>query len=544
MPEHSDLDRGLAAFAERRWDDACTALSRADRDAALPLDRLERLARAAALCGRDDDAFDALTRLYRGYLAAERPTDADELRAARTAFWHGYRLGSLHERGRSRAWLVRAAALTARHPGCVEQGYLLLPGIHHLLHIGDTEGAASAAAEAVTIGARHGDTELQALGTQLRGRALLGAGLLEAAVDAFGEAMLLAADDAVTELPRGLVYCSVLDGCQLAFAVERAREWADVLSVWALPQPQLLLFTGRCRVHRAELLTLGGTWQAALAEADAVLGSPRAEAGERGAASYQRAEVHRLRGDFAQAEAAYKLANEFGNDPQPGLALLRLAEGRADDAAAGIGRVLATTLNPLARARVLPAAVEIALARGATPEAAAAAAELEHIAASHPGTLLDTLAHQARGLLALAEGRAAEALPLLRAARHSWEELDAPYFAARLRASLGECLCALGDAEGARWEHAAAEAAFLQLGAAPDVARLRAYRPARDAITERELQVLRLAASGLTNKAIASELRLSTRTVDRHMSELLRRLGVPSRAAATAYAYEHGLLGR
>ncbi|AMB58549.1 helix-turn-helix transcriptional regulator [Microterricola viridarii] len=547
MPERTDLGAGLVAFAERRWDDACTLLGGAEAAAPLLLDQLEMLARAAALCGRDDEAFDALARTYHGYLAVEAPTDADELRAARAAFWLGYRLGSLHERGRSHAWLARSAELANRHPGAVEHGYLLLPGIHHLLHLGDAAGSAATAAEAVAIGFRHSDAELQALGTQLRGRALLADGLLDAAVDAFGEAMLLAADDSVTELPRGLVYCSVLDGCQQAFAVERAREWAEVLSDWALAQPQLLLFTGRCRVHRAELLCLGGAWQAALAEAETVIANPRAEAHELGAANYQRGEIYRLRGEFALAEVAYRDANDCGHDPHPGLALLRLAEGRADDAAAGIGRVLATTEQSLSRAQVLPAAIEIALTRGAIADAAALSAELDRIAQAHPSTLLETLAVQASGLLALADGRPADALPQLRRAQSAWVDLDSPYYVARVRTLLGECLSALGDGEGARWEQTAAEAALVRLGAAPDLARLRAGRPAADsrqyAITPRELQVLRLAASGLTNKAIATELQVSTRTVDRHMSELMRRIGVSSRVAATAYAYEHGLLG-
>ncbi|PPL14534.1 hypothetical protein GY24_16065, partial [Microterricola pindariensis] len=212
-PERADLGPGLTAFAERRWEDACTLLSDADRAQPLGATQLDLLARAAALCGRDETAFDALSRAYHRYLDAPEPTDADELRAAMAAFWLGYRLGSLHERGRSQAWLARAAVLAGRHDDCVERGYLLLPGIHHLLHSGDSAGAASAANAVVGIGLRHGDAALQALGTQLRGRALLDAGHRTAAVDAFGEAMLLAAGEGVSELPRGLVYCAVLDGC-------------------------------------------------------------------------------------------------------------------------------------------------------------------------------------------------------------------------------------------------------------------------------------------------------------------------------------------
>ncbi|PPL14060.1 hypothetical protein GY24_17255, partial [Microterricola pindariensis] len=236
-----------------------------------------------------------------------------------------------------------------------------------------------------------------------------------------------------------------LDGCQSAFALERAREWAAVLSAWALPQPQLSLFTGRCRVHRAELLQLSGTWQAALEEADTVSADPRAGQHERGAAGYQRAEVHRLRGEFREAEAAYKLAHECGVEPHPGLALLWLAQGRVNEAWAAVCRVLATTGPPLARARVLPAAIEIGLARGSMAEAAADVAELAGIAAAFPSSMLRTLAEEGRGLLALAEGAAGESLSPLRAAQDGWSELGAPYLAARLRASIGTALAALGD---------------------------------------------------------------------------------------------------
>jgi DNA-binding CsgD family transcriptional regulator len=311
-------------------------------------------------------------------------------------------------------------------------------------------------------------------------------------------------------------------------------------------------------------MQLGGAWQEAIEEAQRVRESAqrvspqtsaaplyqRAQGISRqtaAAALYQQAEVHRLRGEFAAAEEAYREASLEGLEPQPGLALLRLAQGRTGAGAAAIRRALSAKADPLQRARLLPAYIEIALSAGDVQDARTACRELEEIAARLEAAVLGAMAAHARGAVELAEGDAHAALGSLRHAFAVWQQIEAPYVAARVRALIGLACRALGDDEGGGLELDAARAVFEQLGAAPDLARIDslirgAPSGSPHGLTRRELQVLRLVAAGKTNKAIAAELFLSEKTVDRHVSNILTKLNVPSRAAATAHAYQHELI--
>jgi len=549
----SDLDRGRAHFRDRAWDDAYQTLARADAAELLAIDDLERFAWAAALTGRDAEFVRLLERSYQTHLGCGRETAA-----ARSAFWICFRLFALGEAGRAGGWLARSQRL-AEGRDCVERGYLLLPVVHRHLAEADHAAAIAVAIEAVAIGDRFGDADLSAFARGLQGRALLRQGQIDAGLALLDEAMVAATSGEISSpLIVGLIYCTAIAGCQRVFALGRAREWTSALAAWCDGQPQLVTFTGTCLVHRAEILQLGGAWRDAIEETHrASQRAPLARdlSGEAEAA-YQRGELHRLQGALIQAEEAYQRAGKLGREPQPGLALLRLAQGRRADAAGALRRVLGATPDDLGQARLLPAQVEIQLALGARDEARAACAALEAIAArfaaasgssGESAAILGALAAEARGSLHLAEGEPQAALRSLRRAFQVWQEMTAPYLAARLRVRVAEACRALGDHDGCRLELGFAREVFLSLGAAPDVARADALAQAKAAgvpagLTPRELEVLRLLASGRTNKAIAKQLFLSEKTIDRHVSNIFTKINVASRAAATAFAFQHQLV--
>jgi DNA-binding CsgD family transcriptional regulator len=342
------------------------------------------------------------------------------------------------------------------------------------------------------------------------------------------------------------MYCSVIQACQEVYAIDRCREWTAALALWCDGRPDMVAFTGACQVHRAEIMQLQGAWPDAIAAARrACARSHGANQHAAAAAFYQEAEVHRLTGEFAAAEEGYRSASRLGLEPQPGLALLRLAQGRPDTAAASIRRFAAATTDPLKRMSLLPAYVEIMLAAGDIGEARNACRELEEIARSFDTGVPGAIAAQARGAVDLAEGDAQAALGSLRRAVEVWQRIEAPYAAAGVRVLIGRACRALGDEDGAALEFDAARSVFERLGAAPDLARcalLKGVRSAHHGLTPRELQVLRLVAGGRTNKAIASKLSLSEKTIDRHVSNILSKLDVSSRTAATAFAYQHKLI--
>jgi DNA-binding NarL/FixJ family response regulator len=539
----SDLEAGRAAYAERLWREACDRLVQADRAHPLAADDLDRLAWSCALLGRNDLLLATLERLYNLQL------DAGDLRgAARAAFWLGFRLLFLGEIGRSTGWIATSQRVLERlGEDCAERGYLFLPQGLGRLSQKDAAGACEAARRAAEFGERFGDTNLTSLARAIEGQARIELGEREAGLSLLDEAILPASTGRLGPVATGIVYCAVIGCCQRVYAIDRAREWSAALAAWCNAQPELVEFNGTCRALRAEILLVQGAWQQAMEE---IRRAARGDSSPREAASvcYQHGELLRLRGEFDAAEESYREASKHGREPQPGLALLRLAQGKAETAAAAIGHLVTATRDPMARARYLPAAVEIRLAAGDHDGAAAAARDLTEIAAAAQSEIVDAMAAHARGAVQLAAGAARDALPSLRAAFTTWQDVGAPYIAARIRVAIADALQALGDGDGAELERDAARAVFEELGADPDLARLeaRADEPtiseARFGLTARELQVLRLIASGRTNAVIARELFLSVKTVDRHVSNIFTKLDVPTRAAATAFAYQHKMI--
>jgi DNA-binding NarL/FixJ family response regulator len=537
-----DLGRGRAAYERRAWKSAYESLSHADRARALGAEDLELLATSAYMLGLDNEYLSVLERAHHAHLEAGQTR-----RAVRCAFWVGINLALRGETGPAGGWLGRAHRLLGEEDS-VERGYLLMPLVFQHEARGEFEAAAAVAADAAAIAERFADAEGFALAVQTQGRMLIGAGRVKEGLALLDEAMVAMGGGRLSPIVTGIVYCGVILACQEVHDVRRAQEWTAVLTRWCEEQSDIVAFTGRCLVHRAEIMQLHGDWTNALEEARRA-GKRLARSFNRAAAAqafYRQGEVHRLRGEIAEAEEAYREASRHGWEPQPGMALLRLAQGRRDAAAAAIRRALDEARQPLRRVNLLPAFVEIMLAAGDVDAARTGCRELEELAQRYESVTVAALVAHARGAVELAAGDARAALVSLRQAGEAWHELDAPYDAARARVLVAEACRVLGDDDTAALELDAARDAFAELGAAPDLARLhsRATRSA-DAtygLTARQLEVLRLIAAGKSNREIAAALVISEHTVARHVQNIFATLGVSSRTAASAFAFEHDLV--
>jgi DNA-binding NarL/FixJ family response regulator len=540
----SALERGRDAYAARAWADAYELLRRADGAGALSPADLGLLATTAYMLGLDAEWVAAHERAHHLHLEA-----GDVELAARAAFWIGMSYALREEFGQAEGWFGRAQRLLdEQEADCVERGFLLVAYGHGLRSAGDFAGAGAAGADAAAFARRFGDRDLFVLAVLLQGEAAVFDARVNEGLALLDEGMVAVSTEDLSPVVAGLGYCAVILTCQQVFELRRAREWTLALDRWRRQQPDLVAFTGRCLVHRAEILQLGGSWADALEEARrACQRFVETNSPSTGLALYREAELLRLQGDLAGAEEAYKAASRAGWEPQPGLAQLRLAQGRVDAAVATIRRAAAESSDPLSRAALLPAQVEIMLAAGEAEEARAACDELETVAGRYSSAMLDAIAAYERGAVDLACGEAARALESLRRALDAWRALEAPYEVARTRVLIGEACRALADSDACALELEAALAEFARLGAAPDAARVeellgRAPSGGDHGLSPRELEVLRLLAAGKTNRDIAETLVISEHTVARHVQNIFGKLRVSSRAAATAFAFEHDLV--
>ena len=539
----SALERGRDAYAARAWSDAHALLLSADESEPLGPDDLVLLATASYMLGRDEEWVAAHERAHHLHLEAD-----DVEPAARAAFWIGFSYALRGELGPAEGWFGRAQRLLdEREADCVERGFLLVPYGIGLLAAGDPAAAGAAAADAADFARRFGDRDLFAFAVLVQGQAAAADGRVGEGLALLDEVMVAVTTEDLSPVVCGITYCAVILACQEVFELRRAREWTLALNRWWEDQPDMVAFTGRCLVHRAEILQLGGAWPDALEEARRAgrrfveTNNPTA-----GLALYREAELLRLQGDLDGAEEAYRAASRAGWEPLPGLAQLRLAQGGLDAAAAAIRRAAAEATDPLRRAGLLPAYVEIMLAAGETEEARAACADLEAVARRYSSAMLDAIAAYERGAVELAGGDGRKALEFLRPALESWRTLEVPYESARTRVLIGNACRLLEDTDACTLELEAALADFVRLGALPDAARVerllgRGQDAARHGLSRRELEVLRLVAAGKSNREIATELVISEHTVARHVQNIFAKLRVSSRTAATAFAFEHDL---
>jgi DNA-binding NarL/FixJ family response regulator len=543
MTSSEALDRGRDAFARRAWGESYACLSAAAREKPLEGEDLERLAYAAYLTGRDADSEDILTRAHQAFLSRGNAEGA-----ARCAFWLSFALLNAGDFARGGGWLARAQRLLAEKSECVVHGFLLMPaGVRRIME-GDPNGAYTLFCQAADIGRRFGDADLIAMALHGSGRALIRLDRVAEGVALLDEAMAAVTAGDVSPIAAGDIYCSVIEACHEIFDLRRAHEWTMALDRWCAVQADLVRFRGQCLVRRAEILQLHGAWPDAIDEAQRAcecLADPPRPA--RGAAYYQWAELLRLRGEFAKAEDMYRQAGQSGRSAQPGLSLLRLAQGQVDVAASAIRNLLDETKDRRVRSRMLAAYVEIMLAAEDLAAARAGVDELSAIAAALDAPFLRAVSTHARGATLLGGGDARAALAALREATAAWEIVEAPYEAARTRVLIARACQLLGDRDSADIEYDAARHVFRQLGAAPDLARMDTASPAQNpasasGLSARELEVLRSLVTGKTNRAIADELCISEKTVARHLSNIFNKLGLSSRAGAIAYAYEHDLV--
>ena len=532
------------AFDQRDWSTAFDALKEADAESTLKPDDLERLAVTSRLLGKDPEAAEAWARAYKACLAEEQTEQA-----ARYAFWRGFGHVNTGDMAQAGGWFGRAQKLLEEsNVECVESGYLMVP-----MAIGGMDEDPAAALDAFTviagIAARFNDAALGAMARMGSGRSLIRLGRAPEGMPLLDEVIVAVSAGEVHPMVVGDLYCSAIEACWEIFDVGRAREWTGVLDGWCESQPDLVPYRGQCLVHRSQVIQMQGAWPRALEEVvracdlfDARPGDPAI-----GLALYQCAELHRVLGELDEAKTFYGRASDAGHSPYPGLALVWLSQGDAGAAEKTMRRVVSEASDPVTKLRMLPASVEISLENDEIADARVAADELLTLARAAGASLLIAEAERAAGAVRLAEGDASGALDLLRSSFERWRHLNIPYEVARTRELIGLTFKDLGDEHGASIELDAARHTYEQLRAAPALSRLdRANRPPARAdtggLTGRELEVLRLVASGNTNRVIADTLVLSEKTVARHVSNIFMKLGLSSRAAATAYAYQHDLV--
>jgi DNA-binding CsgD family transcriptional regulator len=509
---------------------------------------LERQATAAYLRSEDDATETLWIEAHNECLRT-----GDLPRAGRCLYWLVLDLFNRREWARGNGWLARGLHLLEPAGDSAALGLLVVLAARNHLRLGDLDAASAAAERASVLSSQFNDPELLVFSRLTVALVHARRGHSAAAAALFDEIMVGVTVDDVSPIAVGVAYCAVIEACRSLVDIARAREWTAALDRWCAKQPQMVAFRGKCLVHRSEILRLSGAWSEALIEAERACAWSEAHENSfrypAGDAFYELGEIHRLRGDVEDATRAYRNASEHGRSPEPGLTLLQFAQGKHDAAATSIRRVLSERQSSLTRAEVLLAAVDILSAVDDMAAARAAAAELAHLSERLPAPAVRAFAGQAAGAVCLADGDLPSAMSRLREAWMLWQEIELPYQAARVRVLLGQACQRSGDVVAAEFEFHGARQFFLRVAAAPDVARVDALRPIankveRHGLSAREREVIELVARGKTNREIARQLSISERTVDRHVSNILLKLNLPTRSAATAYAYQNELVGR
>lgn len=529
------LEQARTAFDAKSWVDAREAYAEAEE---LGARDLEQWGLAAFLTGQFAEAAAARERAHYDYLAEGDPDGA-----SRVAFWLALTAQFRGDPAHAAGWreLMRSVQ-GERFAGSVWRGFELLAEAMSALQRGRAQEALERSTEVRRIASDFDDLDLRVFAGNAHGQALLANGEVAAGLAELDATMVLATGSPVNPQAVGIVYCAIVANCKECLDIERSIEWTAVLDDWCSAQPGLVPFQGACIVHRSEVHQFRGQWGMAIDEVEDLIAHPGPNRHTVGEAHYQRAELHRLRGEYDAAEAAYREALARGKDPQPGLALMRAAQGRPDSAILALKRAIEEPRPQQLSTRLWRALVDVALAAGDLDCASSAAARLEELVTSSDAVFPRAAAAMARGSVALAAGRPQEALASLRPALDGFHTAGSPYDVARSQAAIAKACELLGDRETARFGREAARAAFASLRALPDLDALdAATKPDRHGLTPREVEILGLLATGATNRGIAEALVLSEKTVARHVANVFAKLDVSNRAAATAWAHQHGL---
>lgn len=498
------------------------------------------LADAAWWLGKLDESAAAREAAFDAKLAAGSRSEA-----ALEAFLLSLALGDKGEDALASGWRSRAYRLAEEEPGSLAGGYLLSMEAIAAFHSGNADECVAKARETAAIGRAHGDDTLVAWATHAEGLGLVKLGEVDLGWARLDESMVDAVTGRLKPMWAGLMHCGMLVACEEYGDPRRGWQWVEATERWLRTVPGAVLYPGVCRAHKVRIMQMRGTWPDAEAEArQACADLTNVHAYTAGFAYYEIAQIKRMSGDFDAAFEAYKQAHQLGFDPQPGLALLRLAQGRVDAAVAGLRRALDEKHDPLARAVLLPHRVEVSLAVKDRDAAVSAADELHELAERYRSPVMRAGAASVLGSLRLADGDASGALTAFRDAVTEWMRLDCTYELARTRSSMAAALRMMGDLDGATLELEAALEAFEELGAEPDARRVRSLLGTADrpkGLSRREVEVLRLVAAGRSNKEIAGDLFISENTVARHLQNIFAKLGVTSRSAATSVALKEGL---
>jgi len=545
MSRITSLTKGQDAYRNQQWAEAYALFSAAEQESALEPEVLFKMGVAAYLTGKDSESTHIWSQAHAEFLNTEQNN-----RAVYCAFWLGMTLTSRGEEVRGSGWFSRARRILEDiQQECPEHGFLYLP--EGLQNLGEDNGERAYALfkQALRIGKQFGNAELMILGRLGCGQALISQGKISEGTALLDEVMVSVEAEEVLPIAVGIVYCAVITTCHLTYDYQRAREWTSVLSHWCESQPEMVPFRGECLVRRAEVLQWRGEWSLAMDEighACDILSDPFRQSAA-GLAYYRKGELHRIRGEVSAAESAYQQARNLGEKPQPGLALLWLAQEKIEAAKKAIQLSIDARQDNTGRAKLLPAYIEIMLAAGAIEQAQSAAGNLLDISETIEAPYLRAIAAGEKGAVLVARKSSEEALSWLEKSSQILKSLDMPYETARIRILTGLAHRQLGDNATAELEFESAKWILKRIGAPfklPNIAppgRSPSSGEARG-LSQRELQILQLVATGKTNKTIASQLYISERTVDRHVSNILLKLDVASRTEATTFAYKHNLL--